>query len=70
MRRWVRVTTYIDLRPNGVIATWQDGTLTSAARVEGGTGTLQQVHFGMYAPPSLLNGMVFNDDLTIWHLDP
>lgn len=70
MRRWVRVTTYIDFRSDGAIATWQDGTLTSAARVEGGTGTLQQAHFGLYAPPDLLQGLVFNDDLTIWHLDP
>ena len=53
-----------------VIATWQDGTLTSAARIEGGTGTLEQAHFGLYAPPDLLAGTVFNDDLTIWHLDP
>ncbi len=70
MRRWVRVSTYIDLRPDGAIATWQDGTLTSAARIEGTTGTLQQVHFGLYAPPDLLSGVIYNDDLTIWHLDP
>ena len=70
MKRWVRVTTYIDFRADGVIATWQDGKLTSAARIEGGAGVLEQAHFGLYAPPDLLEGTVFNDDLTIWHLDP
>lgn len=70
MKRWVRVTTYIDFRADGAIATWQDGTLTSAARIERGAGVLEQAHFGLYAPPDLLEGTVFNDDLTIWHLNP
>jgi hypothetical protein len=36
--RWVRVTTLLDLRPEGgAAAVWQDGTLVSAARSTGAT---------------------------------
>lgn len=65
LHEWVRVTTYLDLRPDGVIAVWQDGRLASIARVVGGSGDLVEAHFGLYAPPSLTAGSVFNDDLTI-----
>lgn len=70
MRRWVRVTTYLDLSAHGAIATWQDGMLTSAARLETPQSgrTLQQAHFGLYAPPQMLDAVVYNDDLTIAEL--
>jgi hypothetical protein len=64
LRQWVRVTTYLDLRPDGGgAAVWQDGRLASAARVSGGDGSLPQAHFGLYAPPELLTGRVVNDDI-------
>ena len=68
MRRWVRLTTYLDLSPaHGAIAVWQDGVLMSAARVEpeGLTDHLEQAHFGLYASPSVAKAVVYNDDLTI-----
>jgi hypothetical protein len=35
LRTWVRLTTYVDLRPrHGAIAVWQDGVLVSASRVD------------------------------------
>ncbi len=70
MRQWVRLDIYIDFdRDNGYAKVWQDGTLVSYARVEGGRWTLPQAHFGLYAPPSLSSGTVYNDDLTIREVD-
>ena len=49
--RWVRITTWLDLDPEHVEPIWQDGVLMSAARVRGGDGSLDQMHFGLYRPP-------------------
>jgi hypothetical protein len=65
--RWVRVTIWLDLaRSGGAAAVWQDGELMSAARVRSGDGTLDQLHFGLYAPPSLAQGVVWNDDIAVF----
>ena len=64
--RWVRVTTWLDLHPDhGAAAVWQDGSLVSAARVRGGDGSLDQMHFGLYAHPALTSGSVRNDDVSV-----
>ena len=69
LQRWVRVTTYLDVRPgHGAIATWFDGKLASAARVNGGTGTVPQAHFGLYSSPDLFAARVVNDDLRFWRV--
>jgi hypothetical protein len=69
--RWVRITTWLDLDPeHGVVAVWQDGRLVSAARVRGGDGSLDQLHFGLYAPPSLTQGTVANDDVAVYRAVP
>jgi hypothetical protein len=70
MRRWVRLTTYLDLgAKGGVAAVWQDGKLASVARVRGGDGMLAQAHFGLYAPPQLVTGRVVNDDISVWRVE-
>jgi len=67
--RWVRITTWVDLDPDsGSAAVWQDGVLVSAARVRGGDGSLDQMHFGLYAPPSLTRGRVANDDIAVYRV--
>ena len=67
--RWVRITTWLDFSPDhGSAAVWQDGVLVSAARVRGGDGSLDQMHFGLYAPPSLTHGMVANDDIAVYRV--
>ena len=67
--RWVRITTWLDLDPDhGAAAVWQDGVLVSAARVRGGDGSLDQMHFGLYAPPSLTRGTVANDDIAVFQV--
>ena len=69
--RWVRITTWLDLDPDsGSAAVWQDGVLVSAARVRGGDGSLDQMHFGLYAPPSLARGTVANDDIAVYRVSP
>jgi hypothetical protein len=42
----------------------------SAARVRGGDGSLDQLHFGLYAHPALTSGTVRNDDITIFRARP
>jgi hypothetical protein len=67
--RWVRITTWLDLHPeHGSAAVWQDGVLVSAARVQGGDDSLDQMHFGLYAPPSLTRGSVANDDISVFRV--
>jgi hypothetical protein len=70
MRRWVRLTTYIDARPgHGVVAVWQDGRLAVVSGLDGWPGgMIPQAHFGLYSPPEVLNGQVINDGLTFWTL--
>jgi hypothetical protein len=69
--RWVRITIWLDVDPvQGVAAVWQDGRLMSAARVRGGDGTLDQLHVGLYAPPSLTRGVVRNDDIAVFRVTP
>lgn len=64
--RWVRVTIWLDLDPDhGAAAVWQDGVLVSAASVRGGDGSLDQLHLGLCAPPSLTQGRVANDDVRL-----
>jgi hypothetical protein len=67
MRQWVQLKVYLDFDPvNGYAKAWMNGTLVSAARVEGGGGYLAQAHFGLYTPPTLGRATVFNDDLAIY----
>lgn len=67
--RWVRITVWIDFDPvHGAAAVWQDGKLMSAARVSGGDGSLDQLHLGLYAAPTLTHGVVRNDDVKVVRL--
>jgi hypothetical protein len=69
--RWVRITTWLDLDTGGgAAAVWQDGVLVSAARVNGGDGSLEQMHFGLYAAPSLTSATVMNDDISVSQVTP
>jgi hypothetical protein len=66
MKEWVKLSVCLDLDPvDGYAKVWQNGTLVSHAKVNGGNGKLAQAHFGLYAPPSMSQGVVFNDDLLI-----
>ena len=62
---WVELTVYLDFSEAGYAKVWQNGTLVSHANVRNVQNQLGQAHFGMYAPPRVASGMVFNDDLRI-----
>jgi hypothetical protein len=65
-RQWVNIHSVVDFASAGGYAkVWMDGVLVSEAPVQGGHWILEQAHFGLYAPPSMASGEVFNDDLVI-----
>lgn len=68
MKKWTKLTICLDLDSvNGNAKVWQDDVLVSEARIGEGRadGLFTQAHFGLYAPPSISKGVVYNDDLTI-----
>ena len=66
----MRISVWLNLSStHGASAVWQNGSATSAARVRGGDGTLDQMHFGLYAHPSLTQGTVRNDDIAVYRAD-
>ncbi|MBN2736289.1 MAG: hypothetical protein JXR70_04865 [Spirochaetales bacterium] len=70
MNQWVKLTIYLDLNPDrGYAKVWQDGQLVSHAEVRGAYWQLAQAHFGLYAPPQMTSGEVYNDDLVIVEVD-
>lgn len=71
MKRWVKLSVTLHFDKNdGYAEVYQDGQLVSRAPVRRGNGMFTQAHFGLYAPPSVTNGVVFNDDLTIIEATP
>jgi hypothetical protein len=65
-QQWVEITMYFDMdSTTGWGAVWQDGELVSVAPIRGGTGNLEQAHFGLYAHYNVASGVVYNDDLEI-----
>lgn len=70
MKQWVKLTVALHFdRKEGYAKVWQDDQLVSSAEVRRGEGVFTQAHFGLYAPPSLSKGVIYNDDLTITELD-
>jgi len=65
MREWVKLTVCIDFKSDGYAKVWQNDELVSVAKTGRGEGVLTQAHFGLYAPPSLSSGIVYNDDLVV-----
>lgn len=66
MKTWVHIQILIDMNPaTGYAKVWQDGELVSHALVSGGDSTVPQMHFGLYAAPSVAKLEVFNDNLII-----
>jgi hypothetical protein len=68
MKKWTKLTICLDLdSENGKAQVWQDDALVSESNIGKGraNGLFTQAHFGLYAPPSISRGAVYNDDLTI-----
>ncbi len=68
-REWVELKIYLDFRDNGYAKVWQNGSLVSHASLQNLDNKLSQAHFGLYAPPQLESGLVYNDDLHIVEVD-
>ena len=64
-KEWVELKVYLDFRDNGYAKVWQNGELVSHAILSNLGNRLSQIHFGMYSPPQISNGVVYNDDLEI-----
>lgn len=70
MREWVKLEVELHFdAENGYARVWQNGTLVSEAPVTKGDGLFTQGHFGLYAPPSMDEGVVYNDDLVITEIN-
>lgn len=64
-REWVELKIYLDFGDDAYAKVWQNGELVSYAEIGNITNKLAQAHFGLYCPPHMSSGMVFNDDLLI-----
>lgn len=64
-KEWVELKIYLDFSNNGYAKVWQNGELISHAEVKRTKELLAQLHFGMYCPPQMESGIVYNDDLVI-----
>ncbi|MDO8603907.1 MAG: polysaccharide lyase [bacterium] len=68
MKKWVKLTICLNFdAEKGGAKVWQDDQLVSEANISKGRGDgfFTQAHFGLYAPPSISKGVVYNDDLII-----
>ncbi|MCF6169311.1 hypothetical protein [Lutibacter sp.] len=68
-KEWVKLKIYLDFRNNGYAKVWQNGQLVSYANLHNIDNKLSQIHFGMYAPPQIANGVIYNDELKIIEVD-
>ncbi len=70
MKEWVKLSITIHFDKNkGYAEVLQNDQLVSRAEIKRGNGLFTQAHFGLYAPPLLSNGLIYNDDLIIKELN-
>lgn len=68
-KEWVELKIYLDFTENAYAKVWQNGELVSSASIQDVENKLAQAHFGLYCPPSMASGVVYNDDLKIEMVD-
>ena len=64
-KEWVEIKVFLDFGSDGYSKVWQNGELVSHAKVSNVENKLSQAHFGLYCPPQMIAGTVYNDDLLI-----
>lgn len=64
-KEWVELKIYLDFSNDGYAKVWQNGELVSYADIGHIKNRVAQAHFGMYCPPQIETGEVYNDDLKI-----
>lgn len=75
-KQWVKVEIVLKYSSDGgAIAVFQNDELVNVSRIDPTIDDalndgryLNQLHFGMYGPPTLAAGTIFNDDLNIYEL--
>ena len=77
-KQWVKVDIVLKYSfDGGAIAVFQNDELINVSRIDPtniemteteDARLLNQMHFGMYGPPTLATGVIFNDDLAIYEL--
>ncbi len=68
-KEWVELKIYLDFRPNGYAKVWQNDQLVTHANIDNIDNKLSQAHFGLYCPPQMASGVVYNDDLSLKEVD-
>jgi len=68
-KEWVELKIYLDFADGKYAKVWQNGELVSHARIDNVENKIAQAHFGLYCPPQMVSGTVFNDDLVIEMVD-
>ena len=71
LRRWVRMTAYIEYNgAAGFVQVWQDGVAMLRARITRPPGrALLRAHWGLYAHPAVRRAVMYNDEIRIWTLE-
>lgn len=64
-KEWVELKIYLDFSDEKYAKVWQNGQLVSHARIDNVENKVAQAHFGLYCPPQMVSGIVYNDDLRI-----
>jgi hypothetical protein len=72
-KQWVKVEIVLKYSAEGgALAVFQNDELVNVSRIDPTVGPngglLNQMHFGMYGPPTLSSGVIFNDDVKIFEL--
>ena len=68
-REWVEIKVYLDFSTGKYAKVWQNGQLVSHANLDNIENKIAQAHFGLYCPPQMISGVVYNDDLQIEMVD-
>lgn len=68
-KEWVELKIFLNFTNDGYAKVWQNGELVSHAKIGKITNKLSQVHLGLYCPPQLTTGVVYNDKLSIQEVD-
>ncbi|HWP04354.1 MAG TPA: MYXO-CTERM sorting domain-containing protein [Polyangiaceae bacterium] len=70
LRKWVRMTTYMEFNgASTLVHVWQDGVHIFQGTFTDDNGTtLQRVHWGWYSSPGWTEGVEYNDEIQVWSL--
>lgn len=70
LRKWVRMTTYMEFNGSStLVEVWQDGVHIFEGHFTDDNGTtLQRVHWGWYSSAGWTEGVEYDDEIQVWSL--